>query len=125
MRYAITHENNEVFQHFGKTPQFLIVDILGTEVSREVLSVNGKGHGALVTLLHEHNIDTLVCGGIGQGARDALATNHIELISGAKGDMDSIVEGLLTGDLKDDPSGKCNHHHEGESHNCAGHSCTN
>ncbi len=27
MKYAITYMNNMVFQHFGKCPEFLLVDI--------------------------------------------------------------------------------------------------
>ena len=78
MKYAITYENHMVFQHFGKCPAFLLVDIEdGIIVKKELLSANGSGHGALVTLIQEAGVDVLVCGGIGQGARDALAkANH-------------------------------------------------
>lgn len=65
-----------------------------------MLSSNGSGHGALVTLLKEANVDMLVCGGIGQGARDALAQNSISLISGASGNVDEIIEQLIKGTFK-------------------------
>jgi dinitrogenase iron-molybdenum cofactor biosynthesis len=125
MKYAITYMNNMVFQHFGKCPEFLLVDIEdGKLVNKELLSSNGSGHGALVTLLKEANVDMLVCGGIGQGARDALAQNSISLISGASGNVDEIIEQLIKGTLKDDPSGMCNHHHDGTEHNCGEHKCS-
>ena len=95
MKYAITYENHMVFQHFGKCPAFLLVDIEdGIIVKKELLSANGSGHGALVTLIQEAGVDVLVCGGIGQGARDALAKANIALIGGASGNVDEIVEQL-------------------------------
>ena len=51
MRYAITYENNMVFQHFGKTPQFLMVDLEDGKLTQELVSTDGKGHGALAGFL--------------------------------------------------------------------------
>lgn len=126
MRYAITTEHNQVFQHFGKCPSFLLIDMEdGRVVHKELLDAHGSGHSALVTLLKNASVDTLVCGGIGQGARDALAQVQIQLISGAQGHVDIIVNKLSKGTLEDDPSGMCNHHHEEEAgHSCGEHTCS-
>lgn len=124
MRYAIPCVHNEVFQHFGKTPSFMIVDIEDDIVKKELVSTNGKGHGALVGFLAQHHVDILVCGGIGQGARDALTAQHIQFISGAKGNIDVILSQLVEGTLQDDPSGMC-HHHDNETHPCGQHNCIN
>lgn len=124
MRYAITYENKQVFQHFGKCPSFLIVDMQdGKILNQEILSSNGAGHGALCARLVEAQVDTLVCGGIGQGARDTLQAANIQLISGAKGHTDIILNKLSKQTLFDDPSGRCDHHHEGEEHDCGSHDC--
>lgn len=125
MRYAIAMKENQVFQHFGKCPSFLLVDMEeGQFLHKEILDAAGSGHSALVTLLQNANVDTLVCGGIGQGARDALARANINLISGAKGHVDIILNKLSKGSLQDDPSGMCNHHDEKEAHSCGEHSCS-
>ena len=126
MKYAIACENKQVFQHFGKCPGFLLVDIEdGTIVAESVLDAAGSGHSALVTLLKNANVDTLVCGGIGGGARNALAQVQIGLIAGASGATDQIIDKLIKGTLCDDPSGVCNHHHEdGQAHTCGeNHTC--
>lgn len=125
MRYAITTENNQVFQHFGKCPSFLLIDMENDRVvHRELLDAHGSGHSALVTLLKNASVDTLVCGGIGQGARDALAKVNIQLIAGAQGHVDIIVNKLTKGVLVDDPKGMCNHHHEKEEgQTCGEHTC--
>lgn len=121
MKYAITCVNEEVFQHFGKCPSFLIVDIEeGIITKRCMLDADGNGHGALVSLLVNADVNTLICGGIGQGARDALANANITLISGASGNVEKVLNAVLDGTLKDEPNGKCNHH-EGEHHTCGSH----
>lgn len=121
MRYAITMENNMVFQHFGKCPSFLLVDVEdGTMVSKELLLSGGSGHGALADLLAQANVNTLVCGGIGQGARDALAQKNITVIAGQQGNVDHIIDQIKANTLQDDPSGSCHHHHE-DGHDCGSH----
>ncbi|MEG0709802.1 MAG: NifB/NifX family molybdenum-iron cluster-binding protein [Longicatena sp.] len=123
MKIAITYENNQVFQHFGKCPSFLLVDIEDGKIqNKTMLQANGSGHGALGGLLAQAHVDTLVCGGIGQGARDILAQANIALISGASGNVDAVLEQVISGTLVDNPAGKCDHHHE-DGHDCVGHSC--
>ena len=74
MKIAVTYENGEIFQHFGHTEQFKLYTVEnGTITAAEVVDTNGSGHGALAGFLLEHNVDTLICGGIGGGAQSALA----------------------------------------------------
>ena len=74
MKIAVTCENNEVFQHFGHTPEFAVFTVEnGKVVSKRTLPCGGTGHGALAGLLQEDGIDLLICGGIGGGAQIALA----------------------------------------------------
>lgn len=133
MRIAVTYENGEIFQHFGRTEQFKVYDIEdGKIVSSEVVGTGGRGHGALAGVLNELNADTLICGGIGGGAQAALAEAGIKLYGGASGAADAAVEALLAGTLEFNPDVQCNHHgedhhHEGgcknHSHTCGGHGC--
>ncbi|MFR5587895.1 MAG: NifB/NifX family molybdenum-iron cluster-binding protein [Subdoligranulum sp.] len=41
-------------------------------MSSEVVSTNGQGHGALVGFLVQHQVNVVLCGGIGAGAQAAL-----------------------------------------------------
>lgn len=123
MKLAVAYENGMVFQHFGKSEHFLMLEIeQGKIVSRSLLNANGQGHGALVALLANAGVDILVCGGLGQGARNALMQAEITVISGAKGNADVAVENFLNGRLQDDPEGQCNHH--SKDHDCSHHSCS-
>ena len=124
MKIAVTYDNGNVFQHFGKTETFKVYDVEDNKiVSSEVISSNGTGHGALAGLLKEQGINVLICGGIGGGAQSALADAGIELCSGAQGDADKAVEAYLNGELVSAGT-TCSHHHE-EGHSCGdgGHSC--
>ena len=89
MRIAVTYENGEVFQHFGRTENFKIYEVENNKITNsQVIGSNGVGHGALAGLLSGNQIDVLICGGIGGGAQVALANAGITLCSGASGDTD-------------------------------------
>ncbi len=125
MRIAVTYEDGEIFQHFGRTEQFKVYDIEdGKVISSQVVGTDGRGHGALAGVLGEMNADTLICGGIGGGAQAALAEAGIRLYGGASGSADAAVEALLVGTLEFNPQVQCGHH--GEHHHeggCGSHGC--
>lgn len=128
MKIAVTYENGQVFQHFGKTSQFKVYDIAeGTVVQSEVIGTDGNGHGALAGFLKEKGVDTLICGGIGGGAQTALTEAGIKLYGGASGNTDKAVEAFLGGNLRYNPDVKCDHHgeHHDEEHTCGEHGCGN
>ncbi len=122
MKVAVTYENGEVFQHFGRTKSFKIYDVEdGAVVSSEIMSAGGVGHEALAGLLAQYDIGVLICGGMGAGAQAALAEAGIEVYAGAQGSADEAVETYLKGELVS-TGVNCDHHdHEhGEEHD---HSC--
>ena len=120
MKIAVTYENGGVFQHFGHSEQFKIYQVEeGTVVSSEVVGTDGNGHGALAGFLKGMGVETLICGGIGGGARNALSEAGIQLYPGVSGDADQAVEALLKGTLSYNPDTMCSHHHEGEEHDCS------
>ena len=48
MKIAVTYDNGNVFQHFGKTENFKVYEVEDNKVvSSEVIGSNGTGHGAL------------------------------------------------------------------------------
>ena len=124
MKIAVTYENGEIFQHFGHTEAFKIYDIAdGKVVSAEVVDTNGSGHGALAGFLVAHGVDTLICGGIGGGAQNALAQAGIRLFGGVSGNADEAVNALLAGNLGYNPNVHCDHHDHEAGHSCGDHGC--
>ena len=135
MRIAVTYEDGQIFQHFGRTQQFKLYDVEGGRiVSSQVVGTNGSGHGALAGVLGGLEADALICGGIGGGAQAAMAAAGIRVYGGVSGSADEAVEALLAGNLAFDPNVHCDHHgheHHGEGHHCgedkhgcAGSSCS-
>lgn len=126
MKIAVTYDNGNIFQHFGRTDFFKVYQVEDDQiVSSEVIGANGVGHGALAGLLADQDVDVLICGGIGGGAQAALQEAGVELCAGAQGDADQAVEAYLKGELVS-TGANCDHHH-GEGHSCGsheeGHSC--
>ena len=127
MKIAVTYHDGDIFQHFGHTEFFKIYNIENTDIVKtEIVSTNGSGHGALAQFLHEHSVDTLICGGIGGGAQMALSQAGIKLYGGVTGKADDAVNALLNNKLNYDPAVKCAHHeqeHGGAGHTCGAHGC--
>ena len=103
-RVAVTYENGQVFQHFGHTEQFLAGFLRGL------------------------GVDTLICGGIGGGAKMALAQKNIAVFGGVTGETRKVVEDYLAGTLVFNANAECadHHHHDHENcgehdHHCGGH----
>ena len=127
MKIAVTYDNGNIFQHFGRTESFKVYDVEDNKVvSSEVIGSNGVGHGALAGLLADRAVDVLICDGIGGGAQQALADAGVELVAGAEGDADQAVEAYLKGELIS-TGANCDHHHHEDGHSCGdhgdGHSC--
>lgn len=120
MKVAVTYDNGEIFQHFGHTENFKIYNIENKKITEaNVVNTMGSGHGALTGFLVENEVDTLICGGIGGGARNALAEAGITLYGGVSGIADDAVKALIDGNLGYNPDVKCSHH----EHSCGEHKC--
>lgn len=128
MRIAVTYENGQVFQHFGHTKQMKIYDVENGQIAAEqVVDTAGSGHGALAGFLSDNKVDTLICGGIGAGAQQALAQAGIRLYGGVDGSADQAVKALIAGTLRYNADVRCDHHgheHHGhcgeDKHGCGG-----
>ena len=130
MKIAVTYDNGEIFQHFGKTESFKVYEVEDNKVvSSEVIGSNDTGHGALAGLLAEQGVNVLICGGIGGGAKAALEAANIKLYGGVSGDADQAAEAFAARTLAYDANVMCSHHgehhHEGGcgNHGCGSHTC--
>lgn len=123
MKIAVTYDNGNVFQHFGRTENFKVYEVEDNKViSSEIIGSNGIGHGALAGLLADEEIEVLICGGIGAGAQNALAEAGITLVAGAEGNTDDVVTSYLAGELIS-TGANCDHHDHEEGHSCGDHGC--
>ena len=122
MKIAVTYDNGNIFQHFGKTENFKVYEVEDNQVvSSEVIGSNGTGHGALAGLLSEQGVDVLICGGIGGGAKMALAQKNISVFGGVTGETRKVVEDYLAGTLLFNANAECADHHHHDHENCSEH----
>ena len=124
MKIAVTHNNGEIFHHFGKSEQFKIYCIENNKIiSSEVVDTNGTGHGALAGFLKDRGVEAIICGGIGSGAVNALADAGIKVYGGDSGNADKPAEALAEDKLVYSSEVNCSHHDHSEEHNCGEHDC--
>lgn len=124
MKIAVTYDNGQIFQHFGHTENFKIFNVENNEIINSyIANTNGNGHGAIAGFLSEEKVDVLICGGIGMGAQNALASAGIKLFGGVSGSADKAVEDYIAGNLDFNPNVKCNHHDHDNHSDCGNHSC--
>lgn len=125
MKIAVTYENGQIYQHFGHTSQFKIYNVENNTITESfVIDTMGSGHGALAGFLQANGVDTLICGGIGTGAINALNQAGIKLYGGVSGNADDAVNALINNTLIFNPNVHCSHHDRGShGHNCGEHGC--
>ena len=119
MKIAVTYDNGEVFQHFGRTENFKVYEVENNQVvMSEIIVSNGTGHDALAGFLAGEGVAVVLCGGIGEGAQNALSEAGVEVISGTEGNTDEVVEAYLRGELTS-AGVNCDYHdHDEEEQSC-------
>ena len=118
MKIAVTTQSDQIFQHFGQCPTFTVFSIEnGAIKEKTTIDASQNGHAALAGFLRGANIDVLICGGIGNGAKQMLSSVGIQLISGVDGKIDDAVAAYLSGNLSD-RGGSCSHENHGHDHVC-------
>lgn len=126
MKVAVTYENGQVFQHFGRTEQFKVYQITDGKITdSRIIGTDGNGHGALAGYLKAQGVAVLICGGLGGGAKTALKQAGIDVYAGADGEADQAVEDFLSGKLEQNSDIECHHHDHQEAGGGDGHGCHN
>lgn len=118
MKIAVTTDGTQIFQHFGKCPVFTLYTVSdGVIHKKETIDASQNGHAALTGFLQSAGVDTVICGGIGEGARQMLSSAGIRLVSGITGNIDTAVKAFLADELHDQ-GGACHHEEHSEGHTC-------
>lgn len=125
MKIAIATEGTNVSGHFGRCENFTIVEFEKSDVKSKVLvNTMGNQHGLLPAFLSSHNVSVIIAGGMGEGARQNLASMGLQIITGVSGNIDEVINSFVNGDLKSNNSGCSGHgHSHGHSHGDSGCSC--
>ncbi len=104
MKVAIPMNGEMLNAHFGQSKSFLIATIENNQVvdKKEVSTAAMQhDHGGLSGLLIEEGVSLAIVGGIGQPALTALTSKGLQVIRGAAGRLDEVLEKYLKGELQD------------------------
>jgi len=101
MKVAISTDGEFVSGHFGRCPQFTLVDIdNGKVLQREIIDNPGHHPGFLPQFLKERGVNVIIAGGMGGRAQELFTDAKIDTIMGIVGKVQDTIDKLITGTLK-------------------------
>jgi predicted Fe-Mo cluster-binding NifX family protein len=104
MRIAIPLSGEEVSPHFGHSDRFLLVhaDMEQRRVlHKQIEKAPVHAPGLLPAWLAERHVDVVIASGLGARARDLLAANSVQVLTGVSGvDPEALVSDFLNGRLE-------------------------
>ena len=100
-KLAIPTDGGQVAAHFGRCPEYTIVDVAEEEVTnKEVVDNPGHKPGYLPRYLNDLGVDCVLAGGMGRKAVDLFDKNNIEILTGVSGSIDNVIENYLADNLE-------------------------
>ena len=101
MKIAVATENKQASAHFGHCEGFIIYEVnQGQIINKGFTSNPGHRPGYLPVFLKELNVDVIIAGGMGSAAQQIFNENGIDVVVGADGISDDLVEKFIKGELK-------------------------
>lgn len=111
MKIAVATENGLVTKHFGYCESFIIFEVENNKfIKNEIIANPGHRPGFLPNFLNDMGVNVIITGGIGGGAIEIFNEKNIEVITGAEGSAESVVNNYLQGKLKS--TGSVCHEHQ-------------
>ena len=101
MKIAVPTRDGRVDDHFGHGAYDTMFD-----------GIDGKGVGVskmASPVLRQMGVMVMLAGNMGQGAKNVLEAQRIEVIRGCSGDVNELVAAYLAGGVKDNGEA-CDHH---------------
>ncbi|WP_027398330.1 iron-sulfur cluster carrier protein MrpORP [Anaerovorax odorimutans] len=118
MKIAVASEGKMVTEHFGHCESFIIFETENDQiVNKESVANPGHKPGFLPNFLNDMGVKVIISGGMGGGAIDIFNEKGIEVITGASGDAEAVVNEYLKGNLKSTGSVCHDHMHSDECGN--------
>jgi predicted Fe-Mo cluster-binding NifX family protein len=124
MKIAVPTRNNMVDEHFGHCEYYTVFTIENNDVVKSEVIESPQGCGCksnIASVLKELGVELMLAGNIGGGAINVLNSQGISVVRGCDGDVISLVQDYINGELVD--SGVSCKQHEQHSHSEEGHQC--
>ena len=118
MKIAIPTRDGHVDDHFGHCAYYTIYIIEDQKIVGEEQLPSPEGCGCksgIALTLHEMGVELMLAGNMGQGAKNKLEANSIQVIRGCSGDPKQLINDYLAGKIVDSGRG-CENHECGDHH---------
>jgi predicted Fe-Mo cluster-binding NifX family protein len=123
MKVAVPTRKNVVDDHFGQCEMYSIFSInRDKKIEKVNLLPSPQGCGCksnIVSILKEMGVSVLLAGNMGNGARNILEKNGIQVLTGCSGDINQLIYMFLKGDIVDSGENCHVHHSHSEGSNCS------
>lgn len=117
-KIAVASENGMVSGHFGHCEGFTVFDVEEKQIiDNSFITSPEHMPGFLPNFLYGKGVNVIIAGGMGGGAIEIFNEKGIEVITGASGDVKTVVEQYLQGNLKSTDF-ICNEHQHRHQHGC-------
>jgi len=101
MKIAISTDNEKVSEHFGRCPEFTIVEVEDNKIkNKKVIENPGHMTGFLPKFLKEQGVSSVISGGVGFRAQELFGQFGIKLITGIQGKIDDVINDFVKGELE-------------------------
>jgi predicted Fe-Mo cluster-binding NifX family protein len=120
MKIALPSNQNRVDEHFGHCQYFTVFTVNDNkEIVAEDKVNSAAGCGCksnIVNTLSAMGVNLMLAGNMGQGAVNVLQSFGIQVLRGCAGDVRSVAEQWLAGNLRDSGIGCAEHEHGCQEH---------
>lgn len=100
MKIAVADDDGMVSEHFGHCRNYAVYNRDGSNVEKMTdLASPGHEPGKLPLFLASEGVDMVIAGGMGPRAVELFRQNGVEVLLGASGPIDQVVQSFASGDL--------------------------
>ncbi len=101
MKIAISTDSRKVSEHFGRCPEFTIIEIEENKIkNKKVIENPGHMTGFLPKFLKEQGVSFVIAGGAGVRAQELFKQFGIKLITGIQGEINKVIKSFIKGEIK-------------------------
>jgi predicted Fe-Mo cluster-binding NifX family protein len=101
LKVAISSDGNQVSAHFGRCPEFTLVEVNKGKVSdRRTIANPGHQPGLIPQFLASQGVECIICGGMGMRATGFFDELGIQAIVGVSGSIEEVLKSLQNGTLR-------------------------
>ena len=112
LKIAVPTRDGVVDDHFGHCAYYTVYTVVNQMVVSSETLPSPQGCGCksnIASVLEQMGVKVMLAGNMGQGAKNVLEAQRIEVVRGCSGDVEDLVNQYLSGNVKDNGE-ICDHH---------------